>query len=57
MLEIKTLDDAINIYQAFVKAKKENGVLFYSGKISEQEWIDSVYRIMNFPSYDVTIIF
>lgn len=53
MKEIKTLEEAIKTYKEIIKAEKEHGDLFYAGKIHEQEWNNTVYRVMCFPVYDV----
>ncbi|MCU5773014.1 hypothetical protein [Winslowiella arboricola] len=51
--EITDLNTAIEIYSAIVESEHEHGELFYEGKIDEQVWVNTVYRVMAFPSYDV----
>lgn len=51
--EITDLNTAVEIYSAIVKSEYEHGELFYEGKIDEQVWVNTVYRVMTFPSYDV----
>lgn len=51
--EITDLNTAVEIYSAIVKSEYEHGELFYEGKIDEQVWVNTVYRVMAFPSYDV----
>jgi len=51
--EIDNLKEAIDIYYEIVESEEKHGKLFYTGKIDEQAWVDTVYRVMDFPSYDV----
>ncbi|WP_370618602.1 hypothetical protein [Citrobacter meridianamericanus] len=51
--EIKTLREAIRTYRNVKKAELDTGNLFYQGKVSEQYWVDTVYRVLCFPSMDV----
>ncbi len=53
MQKIKDLEEAISIYNDIVESEEKHGEQFYAGKIDEQTWVDTVYRVMNFPSYDV----
>lgn len=52
--EITNIDEAIKIYSEIVEAENSHGKMFYDGEIDEQVWVDTVYRVLNFPSYDVS---
>ena len=53
MRKIKKLEEAIRIYNDIVESEEKHGAMFYSGEIDEQQWTDTVYRVMNFPLYDL----
>ncbi len=51
--KIKNLEGAISIYNDIVESEEKHGEQFYAGEIDEQTWGDTVYRVMNSPSYDI----
>lgn len=52
MREVKTLEEAVDIYNKIEAEEYKLDLQCQKGKGDNQEWINAVYRTMSFPSYD-----